>query len=123
MKNRVITIHKETAVFHAMAAFVGRRPQKPYGAYGKVLVYLVPFVPQTAMKNKKTTTPTQGGPLARPIGRLALKGTAKNWVAGKLRIVFLCQKVVTPMRLPRLSIWYNKLIEREEQHGELRDGL
>ena len=30
---------------------------------------------------------TQGGPIARPIGHLALKGTAKNWVAGKLRIV------------------------------------
>ena len=30
---------------------------------------------------------TQGGPIARPIGHLALKGSAKNWVAGKLRIV------------------------------------
>ena len=29
----------------------------------------------------------QGGPIARPIGHLALKGSAKNWVAGKLRIV------------------------------------
>jgi len=25
---------------------------------------LVPYVPKTAMKNKKTTTPTQGGPFA-----------------------------------------------------------
>ena len=27
-------------------------------------IFLVPYVPQTAMKNKKTTTPTQGGPFA-----------------------------------------------------------
>ena len=29
---------------------------------------LAPYVPQTAMKNKKTTTPTQGGPFARLSG-------------------------------------------------------
>ena len=30
---------------------------------------------------------TQGGAITRPSGPLALKGTAKNWVAGKHRIV------------------------------------
>jgi len=59
---------------------------------------LVPYVPQTAMKNKKT--PTQCSPFARPIGNLALKGTAKNWVAGKPRIVkkapHLCKAVRSP---------------------------
>ncbi len=41
--------------------------------------------------NKQKTPPhlTQGGPTAQSIGRLTLKGTATNWVAGELRIVCL----------------------------------
>ena len=45
------------------------------------------------MKNKKFHT-IRGGPFANSIERLVLKGTATNWVAGKLRIVCVCSNII-----------------------------